>query len=1089
MNPAIEHLRSITTFSSLVKYLRDQLDWEFETDDVEDLTYDYDATEFDLGTRSAAAIRAIKQFRPLVDNQPWGIFYLDFAGQRISVATLRDILRGLVAKKRASANQSEMRKWQVENLLFICTSDDFKNFNFAYFRGSQTNRAVLSSFGWRHGDTHLRTLAEYNLPALRFPSDTSNAENWLKKWRAAFDVEAVTDKFFDDYHEVFLAIEKEVKATIKTDEGARLYTQRLFNRLMFIYFIQKKGWLSFNGDEKYLRALFNAAEEKKENFLRDRLYWLFFSGMSNVAESREVHSLEILRERRGDVPYLNGGLFDMEDSWDERDGIKISNDDFRKILDLFERYNFTVEESTPIDVQVAVDPEMLGKVFEELVTGRHETGSYYTPRSIVSFMCREALKQYLAPAQSGNEAVTRFIDDEDATELQNPEAVLEALKRVRICDPACGSGAYLLGMMHELTRLRAALFKSTKIDDATLYDRKRWIIENNLYGVDNDRFATQIACLRLWLSLAIESDEPHPLPNLDFKIECGDSLTGPAPSEAEKQMSFARTALVNDFRQAKGEYVRENDPEHKRRLRQRIEDLHTEIALALKHKSPRPTEGQIRRKKQEIELLQKNVDSARNDSIKAELEKQIVKYKRTLAEWQKVPTDEDDAFDWAVDFAEVFVPAPREQQWRMDGLHPLLNDFKNQGTLIEQAQENGESGGFDIILANPPYVSALEFARKYSAHARLRLNELYQTARGAYDLYIPFYERGLALLKREGILVFINPNKFLSAKYAVALRQFILSNATFISILDVSGIKIFTTASVYPVVVMLKAATEAVGAVQVRIPKIREMEHFDLEEYNHLNVDYGLLTLLPENIWGFLLSNNISLLCKMVTLGKPLSQCGSVNATSTASEADEYGSKINQTNAKTSVKIINTGTIDRYSSLWGRREMRNAGDSFLRPYLPLSRVSRRRKEIYLSPKIVFAKMARVCEAFLDIRGEFASINTNCFFNPVENLDLRYVAAFCNSKTFMFLYQQFFGALRMSGGYFQFQAPQLRVIPLIEVSPREQKPFIVLVDKILGLKEEDPSTDTSTLEDRIDQLFYKMYNLSSDDVVTIASAYS
>jgi hypothetical protein len=214
MNPSIERLRSITTFSSLVKYLRDQLDWEFETDDVEDLTYDYDATEFDLGTRSAAAIRAIKQFRPLVDNQPWGIFYLDFAGQRISVGTLRGILRGLVAKKRASANQSEMRKWQVENLLFICTSDDFKNFNFAYFHGSQTNRAVLSSFGWRHGDTHLRTLAEYNLPALRFPSDTSNAANWLKTWRAAFDVEAVTDKFFDDYHEVFLAVEREIKTSI-----------------------------------------------------------------------------------------------------------------------------------------------------------------------------------------------------------------------------------------------------------------------------------------------------------------------------------------------------------------------------------------------------------------------------------------------------------------------------------------------------------------------------------------------------------------------------------------------------------------------------------------------------------------------------------------------------------------------------------------------------------------------------------------------------------------------------------------------------------------------------------------------------------
>ena len=181
MNTDLERLRSIKSFPSLVKYLRDDLDWEFETDDVEDLTYEYNASEFGLDTKSAAAIREIKQLRPLVDKQPWGIFYLDFAGQKISVSALRGILRGLVAKKRASANQSEMQKWQVENLLFICTSDDFSNFNFGYFRGSQTNRAVLSTFGWHHGDTHLRTLAEYNLPALRFPAETGNAEEWLKK--------------------------------------------------------------------------------------------------------------------------------------------------------------------------------------------------------------------------------------------------------------------------------------------------------------------------------------------------------------------------------------------------------------------------------------------------------------------------------------------------------------------------------------------------------------------------------------------------------------------------------------------------------------------------------------------------------------------------------------------------------------------------------------------------------------------------------------------------------------------------------------------------------------------------------------------
>lgn len=244
MDANLERLRSIESFSSLVTYLRDVLGWEFETEDVEDLTYDYTTSEFGLDPKTAAKIRSIKQLIPLVTNQPWGIFYLDFAGQTVSVAALRGILRGLVAQKRASANPSEMRKWEVENLLFICTSDDFKNFDFAYFRGEQTNRAVLSTFGWHQGDTHLRTLAEYNLPALRFPVDTTKTDEWLKKWRAAFDVEAVTDKFFSEYHGLFDSIENEVKKSTRAEASARLFTQRLFNRLMFIYFLQRRdGYL------------------------------------------------------------------------------------------------------------------------------------------------------------------------------------------------------------------------------------------------------------------------------------------------------------------------------------------------------------------------------------------------------------------------------------------------------------------------------------------------------------------------------------------------------------------------------------------------------------------------------------------------------------------------------------------------------------------------------------------------------------------------------------------------------------------------------------------------------------------------------
>ena len=390
----------------------------------------------------------------------------------------------------------------------------------------------------------------------------------------------VTKRFFAEYHEVFEKVETAVKGVPK-GEPRRLYVQRLFNRLMFLYFIQRKGWLSFQGDKKYLRALFNAASAAKEDFLNERLYWTFFYGLNTAGEDHAVHSDARLRERRGEVPFLNGGLFDLEDEYDVRYTVKIPNDVFAAILDLFERYNFTVTESTPLDIEVAVDPEMLGKVFEELVTGRHESGSYYTPRPIVAFMCREALKHYLAPVAGDESAVARFVDEGDPAKLPDPEAVLNALRAVKVCDPACGSGAYLLGMMQELLRLREALFATRGLDAVTVYRRKLEIIQNNLYGVDIDVFAVNIAKLRLWLSLAIdfEGAKPPPLPNLDFKIECGDSLTAPDPQKIDDLFRHVLIENADRLADLKGQFLQTYGPE-KKELAERIKAEETNSARA-----------------------------------------------------------------------------------------------------------------------------------------------------------------------------------------------------------------------------------------------------------------------------------------------------------------------------------------------------------------------------------------------------------------------------------------------------------------------------------------------------------------------------
>jgi type I restriction-modification system DNA methylase subunit len=723
---------------------------------IEDIAYGWTRDELRTsGLEKQLVEGQAWQIQAQTPSQPWGVFLLEFqsaahfthrGGLAGATGTLRKVLRGLVPSRRAQAN---LPQWGREHLLFICTHD-YRQFRFAYFKAPRDagRLAPLAAFGWNQGDTHLRTLCEHNLPHLAFPDDGgADPDAWVHQWASAFDVEAVTKRFFEEYRGVFEKVEASVGG-VPAGEPRRLYTQRLFNRLMFLYFIQRKGWCSFQGDENYLRALFTASSKAKEDFLNDRLYWTFFAGLNTLMEDEALHSHVDLKERRGEVPFLNGGLFDLEDQYDERDRIKIPNGHFAAIFDLLDRYNFTVTESTPFDIEVAVDPEMLGKVFEELVTGRHESGSYYTPRTIVSFMCREALKHYLATnadgergasapcltppqhsdvqqhssVQQGADAprspVARFVDDGDPTGLRNPEAVLDALRRVKVCDPACGSGAYLLGMMQELLRLREALFTTRGLDAVTLYARKLEIIQNNLYGVDLDLFAVNIAKLRLWLSLAVDFDgeKPPPLPNLDFKIECGDSLTAPNPQEGGDMWRRLLVESADQLAELKGQYIKAHGEEKKKLVHQ-------------------------------IKELEANLEEQMPDHSPA------------------------GAIDWRVAFAEVF-----------------------------------KSGGFDVVLGNPPYVRQEEIKAQKPA-----LKKVYKCYTGVADLFVYFYERGIELLKTGGQFAFISSNKWYRSGYGEKLRTWLAARTRLHALIDFGDAPVFE-AIAYPTIVLLERRPPAQDA-------------------------------------------------------------------------------------------------------------------------------------------------------------------------------------------------------------------------------------------------------------------------------------
>ena len=479
---------------------------------------------------------------------------------------------------------------------------------FTNARASQLHFILPSFDGAR--PTLRRMIVERDLPSRTAVSQVANIyHNYLdtNSIRAAlekaFDVEPVTKAFFSEYKRIFDLVEGAVSGFgggVEEREKRRMFVQTLFDRLMFVYFLSRKGWLSFDGDKDYLNALWRDCKTNPTsdpNFYRDRLRLLFFAGLNNY-RSEDLSSERETRRLIGSAPFLNGGLFAMN-YLDSRSVITVPDSAIEAILgSLFDKFNFTVMESTPFDIEVAVDPEMLGKVFEELVTGRRASGAYYTPRPVVSFMCREALKGYLecrADIGLSAESIARFVDERDVFDISpsDARAVSEALDEVTVVDPACGSGAYLLGMMQELVELHTALY-DVGVDARGLYDLKLSIIERNLYGVDVDEFAVNIAMLRMWLSLAIEGegDTPEPLPNLDFKIVRGDSLLGPDPS-AENYGDLFRhrvASVAAKFDDLKAKHMRATTGKDKDAIEQDIEQVRTDLRATLAD-SPAPNDG------------------------------------------------------------------------------------------------------------------------------------------------------------------------------------------------------------------------------------------------------------------------------------------------------------------------------------------------------------------------------------------------------------------------------------------------------------------------------------------------------------------
>jgi hypothetical protein len=658
----------------------------------------------------------------------------------------------------------------------------------------------------------------------------------------AFDVEAVTKQFFEEYKAIFRILEDDLNKQANDYTWAHDYSLQFLNRCMFIYFIQRKGWLGNDCD--FLLNFWKSYQrcgQSQNSFVGTWLGVLFFEAFNNKFHGGHNYFPPETEEALSLAPYLNGGLF-TENRFDQEHKAAISDRRFEQVLKFLERYNFTIAEDSPLDKEVAVDPEMIGKVYESLVNiqedvdARGEAGVFYTPRTEIDLMCRLSLVDHLANhlGEDRKELLYQLVFALEPDEKADADkaitgaglwpALNERLHDITLLDPACGSGSFLVGMLNILDDLEERANHQLGVTEAP-YDRKKRIVGQSLYGVDVMEWACHVAELRLWLALIIDAEftreelhvrrEPL-LPHFSFKIRCGDSLVQEVGGinlghiAASQEIPPTLKARITALKDEKLKFYT-NDTTRRFHsvdaLKNEEKRLFSDILAARQHtiqeeiKSLRrkiegPSERRIRLDGAiEQKAHQVDFDAPKNqkqtENLTAELA-QIGASQKALGASKEVP------FVWDIAFVEIF---------------------------------ESEKDGFDIVIGNPPYVRQEAIAdprtprnevttENKRAYKDKLAHSVYQTFPHFFgykassntaahkmdaksDLYIYFYLHGLSLLNGKGSFCFITSNSWLDVGYGADLQEFLLKHSHIKLVLDNQVKRTFATADVNTVIVLL----------------------------------------------------------------------------------------------------------------------------------------------------------------------------------------------------------------------------------------------------------------------------------------------
>ena len=1040
---------------------------------------------------------------------------------------------------------------------------------------------------------HLDILAELSLEErlgyMNSHNKPTNFDGLLASWLDALDTEALNKRF---YRELFAWFERAVTEAKFPKNGAKIlppeeHTIRLITRLLFVWFIKEKGLIA---DELFIEEqisplLKNYDRYSGDSYYRAVLQNLFFATLNTEIDRRdfskesnathrnfslyryrsEIRDPDALLAWFAQTPFINGGLFDCLDSEEAtRDvGYRIDcfsdNPNHRRsysipnhlffdnspsnpgLITLFERYKFTVEENTPIEQEVALDPELLGKVFENLLaaynpetreTARKQTGSYYTPRVVVDYMVEEALvatlvqkaqpddgdaedwqkrlRKLLDYAYEFNDAKVRFTQTER-------NSIIRTISKVKVLDPAVGSGAFPMGMLHKLTlalrrldpnnkhwkALQKELAKRRAADafdtsnqeerDTELkeisdtfekyrdsdFGRKLYLIQNSIFGVDIQPVACQIAKLRFFISLAIEQDADEKADNFGIK---------PLPN-LETRFISANTLLS-----LKGQRVLLSD--YARKLEREVQssrERHFHATTRKQKLACRRTDQKLR-KRLSKELSQTSLSTGDADRI---------------AHWD--PYDQNAT-------ADFFDP-----EWMF-----------------------GVKDGFDVVIGNPPYI---QLQKNSGELGKLYKGAGYVTFARTGDIYCLFYEKGIDLLKANGHLCHITSNKWMRAGYGKKLRRFFVEKTNVKNLLDFGGFQVFEHATVDTNILLIEKAPPR-QQLQATHFKSDFKAGDGIGRYARENAVH--LPRLGEDTWFIGSKAEISLKEKIERLGKPLKEWdiainyGVKTGYNTAFIIDNETKKAliaADPNSADIIKPVLRGRdINRYQAEWAKLWLIATFPSLhldidkypavrdcLKTFLPKlyqtgARINNDEKRsltqrmisLGFNPKEQDLKKcrkatqhawfevqdtcayhaefekAKIIWGNLSVEPRFAVDIDNSFISAPTNLltgknHIKYIAGVLNSQYCYWRMRQ--QAYSREQGYMEYKKMFVERIP-IPKGRRQNRPLIIqvenLVDQILASKTKNQNKDTTELENRINKLVYRLYELTIDEINIIES---